>query len=279
MPHPYGRKTTQPRTGEYETSSALRQTAVYHAERSAAFGGISRTAGWVSSSDMTRHGSRGSAARPSELARTGARLAAQKRSRMPKLTRIYTRTGDNGTTGLVGGQRVKKNALRIETYGTIDETSSAIGLARTGLRPQLSRDRARRLDAWLAWTQDALFNLGSDLATLPKDRWEGMPLIVESDVLALERAIDEAQRDLPALDNFIHPGGSYPGAFLHLARTICRRAERLLVTLREEDDGVSLEALRYVNRLSDALFVWSRWINAELGETKDLWNDKTQPPL
>ena len=197
---------------------------------------------------------------------------------MPKLTRIYTRTGDDGTTGLVGGQRVKKNALRIETYGTIDELSSAIGIARTALRPVLERPRAKRLDDWLAWTQDALFNLGSDLATLPKDRWEGMPLITAGDIASLERAIDEAQRDLLPLDNFIHPGGSAAGAALHLARTICRRAERLLVTLREHDDGVSLEDQHYVNRLSDALFVWSRWINDEFGEPEYLWNAATVAP-
>lgn len=198
---------------------------------------------------------------------------------MPKLTRIYTRTGDNGTTGLVGGQRVKKNALRIETYGTIDECSSAIGLARTALRSLLStHDRAARLDAWLAWVQDALFNLGSDLATLPQDRWESMPLISAGDVKTLERAIDEAQRDLEPLNNFIHPGGSYPGAFLHLARTTCRRAERVLITLRESDDGVSLETQHFVNRLSDALFVWSRWINAALNEPEYLWNSSSRPP-
>src|SRR5271166_2173294 len=131
---------------------------------------------------------------------------------MPKLTRIYTRTGDDGTTGLVGGQRIKKNALRIETYGTIDELSSAIGLARTSLAEVVragsppAADRARELDGWLAWTQDALFNLGSDLATLPKDRWEGMPLVTAQDSVALERAIDRAQRDLEPLANFIHPG-------------------------------------------------------------------------
>lgn len=198
---------------------------------------------------------------------------------MPKLTRIYTRTGDNGTTGLVGGQRVKKNALRIETYGTVDELSSAIGLARTQMRPLLATHRrAQRLDAWLAWTQDMLFNLGSDLATMPKDRWEGMPLVERQDVQALERAIDEAQIDLEPLANFIHPGGSPTGAFLHLARTIARRAERLLVTLMEHDDGVSVTTLEYLNRLSDALFVWSRWINAELGEPEYLWNAATAPP-
>jgi len=206
---------------------------------------------------------------------------------MPKLTRIYTRTGDDGTTGLAGGQRVRKDDLRIEAYGCIDELSSAIGIARTALaevgRTRQVQDIARalsvvhRLDAWLAWTQDALFNLGSDLATLPGDRWEGMPLITAADATALERAIDAAQSDLAALDTFILPGGSYPGAFLHLARTIARRAERRLISLRERE-AVSDDVVRYVNRLSDALFVWSRWINAVLDQPEHLWNAATQPP-
>lgn len=207
---------------------------------------------------------------------------------MPKLTRIYTRTGDDGTTGLVGGQRVKKNALRIEAYGTIDELSSVVGLARTALaevrRTRPVQDLARahavadQLDAWLAWTQDVLFNVGSDLATLPQDRWEGMPLVAPDDATALERAIDRAQQDLEPLANFIHPGGSYAGAFLHQARTVCRRAERLLIGLRESDAGISQDVVRYVNRLSDALFVWSRWINWALDQPEHLWNAKTVPP-
>lgn len=199
---------------------------------------------------------------------------------MPKLTRIYTRTGDDGTTGLVGGQRVRKDALRIEAYGTVDELSSAIGVARTALATETEgtgAETVRELDAWLAWVQDALFNLGSDLATLPKDRWEGMPLVSAEDASALERAIDRAQRDLPALANFIHPGGSYPGAFLHQARTIARRAERLLVTLSEEEQ-ISPEPLRFVNRLSDALFVWSRWINYALDRPEHIWSPNTRPP-
>ncbi len=206
---------------------------------------------------------------------------------VPKLTRIYTRTGDDGTTGLVGGQRVPKNDLRIETYGTVDELSSAIGLARAALvdaqltRPAQDVARVRRvterLDAWLAWTQDVLFNLGSDLATLPADRWEGMPLVTPADVSALERGIDEAQADLEPLANFIHPGGSYPGAFLHLARTIARRAERLMITLSTRD-AISPEVIHYVNRLSDALFVWSRWINRALDRPEHLWNATTRPP-
>jgi cob(I)alamin adenosyltransferase len=206
---------------------------------------------------------------------------------VPKLTRIYTRTGDGGTTGLVGGQRVKKNEPRIEAYGTVDELSSAIGLARAALadvrrtRPVQDMANALRvadaLDAWLAWTQDVLFNLGSDLATLPKDRWEGMPLVSADDATAFERAIDAAQTELAPLDNFIHPGGSLAGAFLHQARTIARRAERLLISLREREP-ISDEVLRYVNRLSDALFVWSRWINHALDQPEHLWNAATAPP-
>jgi cob(I)alamin adenosyltransferase len=202
---------------------------------------------------------------------------------MPKLTRIYTRTGDDGTTGLVGGQRIKKNALRIEAFGTVDELSSIIGLARTALSQVRSHGdaavipRATELDPWLAWTQDVLFNLGSDLATLPKDRWEGMPLVSAADATALERSIDRCQIDLEPLDNFIHPGGSFAGAFLHQARTVARRAERLIFTLAESEP-ISPEVLRYVNRLSDALFVWSRWINAGLGQTEHLWKADTKPP-
>jgi cob(I)alamin adenosyltransferase len=198
---------------------------------------------------------------------------------MPKLTRIYTRTGDDGTTGLVGGQRVKKNSLRIETYGTLDELSSVIGVARSHLAAHLRHDEGmQRLDAWLAWTQDVLFNLGAELATPVEKRWEGMPLASEADAKALERAIDEAQTDLEPLANFIHPGGSLPGAFLHLARTVCRRAERLLVTLRDEEPEVSSDCVRYVNRLSDALFVWARWVNHRLNAGDVLWNSHTQPP-
>jgi cob(I)alamin adenosyltransferase len=207
---------------------------------------------------------------------------------VPKLTRIYTRTGDDGTTGLVGGQRVKKNAPRIEAYGTVDELSAVIGLARTALaevrRTRPVQDLARahavaaELDGWLAWTQDVLFNVGSDLATLPKDRWEGMPLVAPGDATALERAIDRAQLDLEPLANFIHPGGAYAGAFLHQARTVCRRAERLLIALRDGDEGISQDVVRYVNRLSDALFVWSRWINWALEQPEALWNAKTAPP-
>jgi len=197
---------------------------------------------------------------------------------MPKHTRIYTRTGDAGTTGLIGGARISKNARRIEAYGTVDELSSTIGVARAALRPSLSTvERAARLDEWLAWTQDALFNLGSDLATPLPERGQNALRIGEADAQALERAIDAAENDVPALANFIHPGGSLPGAHLHVARTICRRAERLVVGLSEDGEAEPPAALRYLNRLSDALFVWARWINDVLGVPEHLWDPSRRP--
>ena len=197
---------------------------------------------------------------------------------MAKAPRIYTRTGDDGTTGLVGGARVKKNSARIESYGTLDELSSHIGLARAAMRDDLAREGMARLDAWLAWTQDALFNLGSELATPAQKRWEGMPLVSQADIAELERAIDEAQTQLEPLRNFIHPGGSAAGAHVHVARTVCRRAERLVISLREQEPEISADCVKYVNRLSDALFVWARWVNHRLGVPEHLWNPATQPP-
>lgn len=205
---------------------------------------------------------------------------------MPRLTRIYTRTGDDGTTALVGGKRVKKHDLRIETYGTADELSSFIGVARSALADvRRSRaldegravDIAAQLDAWLAWTQDVLFNLGAELATPQQHRREGAPKVREDDAAALERSIDRAQNDLKALPNFIHPGGCAAGAQLHVARTVARRLERLLVAFAEEEE-IDPAARRYVNRLSDALFVWARWINHALGTEEHLWTADSRPP-
>ena len=196
---------------------------------------------------------------------------------MSKPARIYTRTGDDGTTGLVGGQRVPKNSRRIDSFGAVDECSTIIGLARRALKDSPQEARVKSLDAWLAWTQDVLFNLGSDLATLSADRRADAPVVTDADAVALERAIDAAQSELEPLANFIHPGGSFAGAFLHQARTVCRRAERLIVGLSHEET-VSQAALKYVNRLSDALFVWARWINADLGEPEHLWNPRSTPP-
>lgn len=196
---------------------------------------------------------------------------------MPKPPRIYTRTGDAGTTGLVGGARVPKDAKRIECYGTVDECSSMIGLARRALADHAEKPRAQTLDRWLAWTQDSLFNLGSDLATPAERRSPTRPRVGEDDVTFLERAIDRCQQDLEPLAHFIHPGGSYAGGCLHLARTICRRAERLLVAVQRDGEAEAMSG-KFLNRLSDALFVWARWINNELGEPEHIWNHRPEQP-
>ena len=198
---------------------------------------------------------------------------------MAKRTRIYTRAGDTGKTGLVGGKRVSKNSPRIETYGTVDELSSAIGAARSHLRDATRNDaEMRRIDAWLAWTQNMLFNLGAELATPPQHRWAGMPLIGAPEITALERGIDETEADLEPLHAFILPGGDLAGAQLHFARTICRRAERLLISLREQEPEISGETLRYLNRLSDALFVWARAVSLDAGAAEAQWDAASQPP-
>jgi cob(I)alamin adenosyltransferase len=196
---------------------------------------------------------------------------------MAKKTRIYTRGGDKGETGLVGGQRVAKDSLRIRAFGDIDECSSIIGLARRALRDGGEAAAVSTLDPWLAWTQDMLFNLGSDLATVPAERRGSIPKVTQRDVDALESAIDAAEDRLPALDAFIHPGGSQAGAFLHLARAVCRRAERDIVELGRAETVEPL-VLAYVNRLSDALFVWARMVNYERGAGEHRWDQGAIPP-
>ena len=195
---------------------------------------------------------------------------------MPKRTRIYTRAGDSGSTGLVGGERVSKRDPRIEAYGTVDELSSAIGVARTQV-PELAGE-SLQLDRWLEWTQNVLFDLGAELATPVAKRWDQMPLASAAQVAALERAIDEAEAELEPLNAFILPGGSPAGAALHFARTVCRRAERLTIALRESNPDVSGITIQLLNRLSDALFVWARWVNLKTHAPERVWSAKAEPP-
>jgi cob(I)alamin adenosyltransferase len=188
-----------------------------------------------------------------------------------RITRVYTRTGDKGDTGLVGGRRVPKDSPRIEAYGTVDELNSVIGLARVFNAERLRKGKdARWLDEVLRRLQDELFDLGSELATPADAAYEGMFRMGEAQVTALERLIDQCQKDLAPLKSFILPGGGRVGGFLHQARTVCRRAERRILELsRVEPIGEG--PLRYVNRLSDLLFVLSRWASHALGEPEYLW--------
>jgi cob(I)alamin adenosyltransferase len=197
------------------------------------------------------------------------------------INRVYTKKGDLGSTSLVGGQTVTKDDLRIESYGTVDELNSVVGAARQSTVEAL-RDRsdAPKGDAGTALLEDLgcsllrvqheLFNLGSLLATLPEDVHPKQPRPTEADVDALEREMDEAQARLETLRSFVLPGGSRLNTDLHLARTVCRRAERLVVRLARETEVDPL-AIRYLNRLSDALFVWSRLATLAEGVPEVLW--------
>lgn len=186
---------------------------------------------------------------------------------MVALTRIYTRTGDDGTTALGSGERRKKHDLRIEAYGTVDETNSTIGLARVHTRA------LPEVDAMLARIQNDLFDLGAELATPSKGKGPGGARLTVTDaqVTRLEQEIDRLNAELQPLRSFVLPGGSAAAAALHLARTVCRRAERLITALADTaDEEVGAAAAKYVNRLSDLLFVAARYLN-DKGANDILW--------
>lgn len=183
------------------------------------------------------------------------------------LNRIYTRTGDTGDTALVGGQRVPKDNLRIEAYGTVDELNAFVGAARITAE---SLPAVAELAVILKRVQHELFNLGSILATLPEDVHPKQPRVTNAEIAQLEQEIDKDNAVLAPLRSFVLPGGSRLDADLHICRTVCRRAERLLVALARVEN-VPEETVRYLNRLSDALFVWGRWANYALGAAETLW--------
>ncbi|MBI3595721.1 MAG: cob(I)yrinic acid a,c-diamide adenosyltransferase [Nitrospirae bacterium] len=190
-----------------------------------------------------------------------------------RITRVYTRTGDKGKTRLAGGQTISKDHLRIEVYGTVDELNSAVGVVRAINRPFTEQlPQARTLETELHRIQNRLFDIGGQLATLPKDqkRFKKMPTITSEEVLHLEKLMDACQKGLKPLEEFVLPTGGPVTAFLHLARTICRRAERLCVRL-DAREGVDPTILRYLNRLSDAFFVLARWMGRVHREPETLW--------
>ncbi|GAB4352421.1 MAG: cob(I)yrinic acid a,c-diamide adenosyltransferase [Immundisolibacter sp.] len=181
-----------------------------------------------------------------------------------RLTRIYTRTGDRGSTGLGDGSRVAKDAARVEAYGTVDELNSVLGLLRTHTLPA-------PVDAWLGEIQHRLFDLGGELC-IPGHR-----IITDAQVTALETWLDTLNAQLEPLADFILPGGSPAAATCHLARTVCRRAERRVVTLQAQEP-VNGAALRYLNRLSDLLFVLARSLNRAAGVADVIWQRPAVSP-
>jgi cob(I)alamin adenosyltransferase len=192
------------------------------------------------------------------------------------INRVYTRLGDGGETALAGGQRVPKDGTRIDAYGTVDELNSFLGVARaTANQLAVGEPRLAVLSAILLRVQHELFNLGSILATLPEDVHPRQPRVTATEITQLESEMDLMNQDVPPLRSFVLPGGSRLDAELHVCRTVCRRAERIVVALSRVTlspaESVPPEAIRYLNRLSDALFVWSRWAGHISGARETLW--------
>lgn len=189
-----------------------------------------------------------------------------------RLTKIYTRTGDDGTTGLGGGQRVGKDAPRIEAYGTVDELNSAIGVA-------CALQVDGELHEMCVKIQNDLFDLGSDLCVLEEDKKKyKIRTIEEAQVARLEKWIDKLQESLKPLENFILPGGSAGAAQLHVCRTVCRRAERDVLKLKRIEE-IGPNAFQYLNRLSDLFFVMARYENLKKGVADILWDQKARVEL
>jgi cob(I)alamin adenosyltransferase len=190
-----------------------------------------------------------------------------------RLNRIYTRTGDKGLTALVGGKRVPKESERLEAYGTVDELNSIVGIVRTFLpdyREGLGSDFQWYSES-LRRIQNELFDVGSELATPPGAEYDGMHLMGEGEVKLLEEEMDRMEAELEPLKSFTLPGGGILNAFLHQARTVCRRAERVCWRLKRVEP-VNDHLVIYLNRLSDHLFVQSRWVARRLHESEFLWD-------
>ena len=189
-----------------------------------------------------------------------------------RITKVYTRTGDAGKTRLAGGQTVWKDSLRVESYGTVDELNSSVGLVRVFNAEQANQvPEARRLEKDLRWVQNKLFDIGGLLATAPGQTFKNMPQVAAQDITRLEWLIDECQNALAPLKEFILPGGGKVSGLLHHARTVCRRAERLCVRLSRKEPVDAL-VIKFLNRLSDTLFVLARWVAKTQGEPEFLWD-------
>ena len=189
---------------------------------------------------------------------------------MVRINKVYTKTGDKGETSLAYGKRISKDHPRVQAYGTVDELNSLMGIVRCFNLEKPASIRRDKLEIILQNIQQRLFDIGSILATDPKSAPETMPSVAEENVAWLEIVIDAMNEELPPLNSFILPGGSSVNAFLHQCRTVCRRAERDIVSLNREED-IDSNLLAYINRLSDALFVFSRWTASTMDEKEFLW--------
>ena len=185
-----------------------------------------------------------------------------------RLNKIYTKSGDDGKTALVGGQRISKGDLKIEAYGSVDELNSFVGLVRACAAS--SPEVVEETEAVFKVIQNDLFDIGSILATPAGETFEGMCLVRDESIEFLEKRMDFYQESLESLKSFVLPGGGMLGAYAHVARTVCRRVERILVRLAQKEE-VSENILIYINRLSDYLFVYARWVSQKTGQSETLW--------
>ena len=188
-----------------------------------------------------------------------------------RIDRVYTRRGDKGETSLIGGDRVSKASGRLDGYGTVDELNATLGLVGEALAASAAGPHLLPI---IRRVQNELFNLGAELATADAERRAKLPRIEQRHIDALERYIDAVNDDLPVLKSFVLPGGGWASAYFHLARTVCRRAERLVVALADVEDLGGDLPIRYLNRLSDALFVWGRWATHKDGAPEPLWDSR-----
>ena len=186
-----------------------------------------------------------------------------------RINKVYTRSGDAGQTRLIGGEKCFKDDSRVETYGTVDELNAAIGLCRELVKETGNKKFGSLIQA-LKSIQNELFNLGTQIATGDNDNAGNLPKLSEDAVIKLESEIDTANESLSELTSFVLPGGSVINAQFHIARNVCRRAERRVVSLSKKENVNSVN-IQYLNRLSDALFVWSRWVSKIIGDEENLW--------
>ncbi len=196
---------------------------------------------------------------------------------MVRINKVYTKTGDKGETSLAQGKRISKDHPRVNAYGTVDELNSLVGIVRCFNLQKTASVRRDKFETILQTIQQRLFDLGSILATDPKSDRKNLPALSEQNVTWLENVIDAMNEELTPLNSFVLPGGSPVNAFLHQCRTVCRRAEREMVTLSREEE-IDSNLLAYVNRLSDALFVFSRWTASTMDEKEFLWEPGKNDP-
>jgi cob(I)alamin adenosyltransferase len=188
-----------------------------------------------------------------------------------RIDRVYTRGGDRGETSLIGGERVSKASGRLDGYGTVDELNATLGLVGEALAASAAGPHLLPI---IRRVQNELFNLGAELATADAETRAKLPRIEQRHIDALERDIDGVNDDLAPLKSFVLPGGGWASAYCHLARTVCRRCERIVVGLAASEDVGEL-AVQYLNRLSDALFVWGRWCALKDGKDEPLWDSRS----